>query len=367
MDTMHYMMGKPKRKGAFMKKIILTGGGTAGHVVPHLALLPKLKEKGFEIHYIGGKTGIERELVKNQGIPYHGISAGKLRRYADIKNITDPFRVLKGFGEAFRLIRIIKPDIVFSKGGFVTVPVVIAARLCGARTVIHESDYSPGLANRLVMPFTHQICVSFPETLTQIPARKAVLTGTPIRPTLFNGDKDAGRMICKFSDDGKPVVLFTGGSLGAAAINDNLRKLLPGLCERYRIIHLCGKGNLSGLTVPGYAEFEFVGRELPHLFSLADMAVSRAGANTIFELLALRLPHLLIPLTLEASRGDQLRNASSFEKQGFSKVLQEPRMKPESLSAAIDALYLDRQKYRDRMAAHKLSDGVAAVLSVIDD
>jgi UDP-N-acetylglucosamine--N-acetylmuramyl-(pentapeptide) pyrophosphoryl-undecaprenol N-acetylglucosamine transferase len=362
---MHYMMGKPKKKGGSMKKIILTGGGTAGHVMSNLALLPALKKKGYEIHYIGGKTGIERELTAERGMIYHGISAGKLRRYANIKNLTDPFRVLKGFHDALRLMRRIKPDVVFSKGGFVTVPVVAAARLCGARTIIHESDYTPGLANRLAMPFAAKICVSFPETLSLLPARKAVLTGAPIRQEILTGDKEKGSMICNFTEQKKPVVLFTGGSLGAAAINDCLRKTLSALCERYNIIHLCGKGNLSGMKASGYAEFEFLQEGLPHIYALADLIVSRAGANTIFELLALQKPNLLIPLSRKASRGDQIKNAASFEARGFSKVLQEDDMTTESLNAAINALYDERDGYIKQMAVQALSDGVGAVLACI--
>jgi UDP-N-acetylglucosamine--N-acetylmuramyl-(pentapeptide) pyrophosphoryl-undecaprenol N-acetylglucosamine transferase len=348
-----------------MKIIVLTGGGTAGHVMPNLALIPPLQKNNVQVHYIGGKTGMEYELVKQYNIPYHGISAGKLRRYADIKNLTDIFKVIKGLREALRLMRQIKPDAVFSKGGFVTVPVVMAARLRGVRTVIHESDITPGLANRLAIPFAHKVCCSFPETLTAVPARKGVLTGTPIRPDLLTGDKATGLKICGFEDNGKPVLLFVGGTQGAAAINACLHKALPDLTQKYRIIHICGKGNASGLTRPDYAVFEFVKDGLPHLYALADAAISRAGANTIFELLTLRKPHLLIPLTKKASRGDQIKNAASFEAQGFSKVLAEEDMTAHSLREAIDALYHEREAYIKSMIAHTASDGTQGVMEVI--
>ncbi|MCL2527702.1 MAG: undecaprenyldiphospho-muramoylpentapeptide beta-N-acetylglucosaminyltransferase, partial [Defluviitaleaceae bacterium] len=301
-----------------MKKIILTGGGTAGHVTPNLALLPLLKAEGYEIHYIGSKDGLEKELVEATGIPYYGISAGKLRRYMDVKNITDIFRVIRGFGNAYSILKQIKPDIVFSKGGFVTVPVLTAARVLRIKSVSHESDLTPGLANRLSQPFTSKICVSFPETLAHLPVHKGVLTGTPIRKELLAGDRIKGLQLCQWSDGGKPVILVTGGSQGAAAINSGIREILPQLISHYRIIHLCGKGNTTGTNIPGYLEFEYVKEGLEDLYALADIVVSRAGANTLFELLAMKKPNLLIPLPLESSRGDQILNAESFVLQGFS-------------------------------------------------
>ncbi|MCL1877970.1 MAG: UDP-N-acetylglucosamine--N-acetylmuramyl-(pentapeptide) pyrophosphoryl-undecaprenol N-acetylglucosamine transferase, partial [Defluviitaleaceae bacterium] len=235
-----------------MKKIILTGGGTAGHVVPNLALLPSLAAAGFEIHYIGSKNGIERELVEAAGVHFYGISSGKLRRYFDLKNITDAFRVVKGIGEARKILKKIKPDLIFSKGGFVVVPVILAAKMCGVRAIIHESDISPGLANKIVMPFAEKICASFPETLGFLNSKaraKAVLTGTPIRESIKNGDRFTGLKIAGFSTGGsdtkavpasRPVLLVTGGSLGAAAINACVREALPEILQKFRVIHLCG-------------------------------------------------------------------------------------------------------------------------------
>jgi len=350
-----------------MKKIILTGGGTAGHVTPNLALLPLLQAQGFEVHYIGSKDGLEKELVEAAGIPYYGISAGKLRRYMDVKNFTDIFRVIKGFGGAVSIIRQIRPDIVFSKGGFVTVPVLAAARVLRVRSVAHESDLTPGLANRLSQPFTHKICVSFPETLAHLPVHKGVLTGSPIRSEMLKGDKQKGLKICEWSDGGKPVVIVTGGSQGATAINNCIREILPQLLAKFRIIHLCGKGNLSDTTLPGYAEFEYVTEGLEDLYALADIAVSRAGANTLFELLAMKKPNLLIPLPLESSRGDQILNAESFVLQGFSMMLPESKMNAERLLKDIELLYNEREIFRGNMAAHKQGDGALEVISVLND
>ncbi|MCL1842381.1 MAG: undecaprenyldiphospho-muramoylpentapeptide beta-N-acetylglucosaminyltransferase [Defluviitaleaceae bacterium] len=353
-----------------MKKIILTGGGTAGHVIPNLALLPSLKAAGYDVYYIGSRDGIERGLVEAEGIPFYGISSGKLRRYFDLKNFTDIFRVAKGLGDAIKIIRKIKPDIVFSKGGFVVVPVMAAARLCGVKSVIHESDITPGLANRIVMPFAAKICVSFPETLNKLPPKarkKALLTGTPIRPGLLEGDRLHGLKLSDFIPGGKPVLLVTGGSQGASAINACVREALPALLKKFRIIHLCGRGHLSGAETPGYTEFEYLTDAMPDIFAASDIAISRAGANTIFELLALKKPHLLIPLPRGKSRGDQILNANSFAKQGFSKVLPEEEMNPERLTAEIFALYNNRANFIKTMEAHFSADGISGIMAVLED
>ncbi|MCL2198326.1 MAG: undecaprenyldiphospho-muramoylpentapeptide beta-N-acetylglucosaminyltransferase [Defluviitaleaceae bacterium] len=348
-----------------MKKIILTGGGTAGHVIPNLALVPALKAEGFEIHYVGSHTGPERDLAEAAGLPFYGISSGKLRRYFDLKNITDIFRVAKGLGDALKLIKKIKPDIIFSKGGFVVVPVLAAARLCGVRTIIHESDITPGLANKLVMPFANKICVSFPETIGFLPQKmrkKAVLTGTPIRQSLSDGDRLYGIKTAGFEIGGKPVLLVTGGSQGATAINACVREALPQLTQKFRIIHLCGKGNLAGIKDENYVEFEYLNDKMADVLAAADVVISRAGANTIFELLALKKPHLLIPLPKGKSRGDQIQNAESFEKQGFARVLSEEKMTAQSLTEAVASLYNDREGYIKTMTAHTVSDGVAGIM-----
>jgi len=350
-----------------MKKIVLTGGGTAGHVTPNIALLPILAEKGFEPYYIGSHTGIERGLIEPHGIPYYGISSGKLRRYMDLKNVSDIFRVVRGVKDAIAVLRRIKPDVVFSKGGFVTVPVAAAAWLRGVPVVLHESDITPGLANRLVLPFSRAVCCNFPETAEKL--EKAVVTGTPIRAELWEGRKIEGLRLCKFDKlESKPVVMFMGGSQGAVAINRTVLKILPQLQKRFHVIHLCGKGNLSAPPIPGYAPFEYANETLPHLLAAADIVVSRAGANTIFELLALNKPNLLIPLTLAASRGDQILNAASFEKQGFSMVLKEEGIE-KGLFESIEELYAKRKEYVKQMTNGKDKngqDGTRQVMKVIE-
>ena len=181
-----------------MKRIILTGGGTAGHVTPNIALIPRLLELGYDIQYIGSYQGIEKELIEPFGIPYHGISSGKLRRYFSVQNFTDPFRVLKGFGEAKRLIKELQPDVIFSKGGFVSVPVVLAGKHNKVPTIIHESDMTPGLANKIAIPSATKVCCNFPETLEHLPKDKAVLTGSPIRQELLSGNRIAAMDLCHF-------------------------------------------------------------------------------------------------------------------------------------------------------------------------
>ena len=348
-----------------MKKIILTGGGSAGHVTPNLALLPGLKAAGYEVCYIGSKNGIEKDIIAKTGVTYYGISAGKLRRYLDLRNITDVFRVLKGFGEAVRLVREIRPDAVFSKGGFVAAPVVAAAKMAKVKVAVHEADMTPGLANRLSIPFADVVCVNFPETLSRIRGRKAVFTGCPIRPELFGGSRKEAAEMCAFRDT-KPVLMMTGGSLGSVRINTVLREALGRLCADFNIIHICGRDKTAPeMETPGYRQFEYVTAELPHLFAYADAVISRAGANTIFELLALQKPSLLIPLSKKASRGDQILNAESFRRQGFSDVIEEEDLSPEKLAEAAAGVYRNREKYRAAMAACPMKNGADEVLRVI--
>ena len=351
-----------------MKHIVLTGGGTAGHVTPNIALIPKLRELGYKISYIGSYEGIEKKLIEELGIPYYGISSGKLRRYFDLKNFTDPFRVLKGFGEAKKLLKQLKPDVVFSKGGFVTVPVVIAAGRRKIPTIIHESDMTPGLANKICIPSATKVCCNFPETVKSLPADKAVLTGTPIRQELLNGSKEAAREFCGFTDD-KPVILIIGGSLGSRVINETVRKLLPKLLKNYQIIHLCGKGNLDPTlhNTVGYVQYEYINEELADLFAAADLVISRAGANAICELQALCKPNILIPLSKAASRGDQILNANSFAKQGFSKVLEEEAITDDSLCEAVTELYANRSSYISAMETSKLNHAVETIMTLINE
>ncbi len=351
-----------------MKRIILTGGGTAGHVTPNIALLPGLKELGYDIHYIGSYNGIEKELIEQLHIPYHGISSGKLRRYFSLQNFTDPFRVLKGFGEAKKLIKSLQPDVIFSKGGFVSVPVVVAGKQCRVPTIIHESDMTPGLANKLSIPSATKVCCNFPETLQHLPKDKAVLSGSPIRQELLSGDREAALSFCGLTSD-KPVVLIIGGSLGSVVVNNAIRAILPDLLKEFQVIHLCGKGKVDASLkdLKGYVQFEYIKHELKDLFALADVVISRAGANAICELLALHKPNLLIPLSANASRGDQILNARSFERQGFSIVLEEEQLNNDVLLTSIQKLYREKDAYIDAMKQSSQQDSIQIILGLIQD
>ena len=352
-----------------MKTIVLTGGGTAGHVTPNLALLPALGEAGYRAVYIGSKDGIEKKLAEAAGLEFYGISAGKLRRYLAVKNVTDAFRVVKGMADAVSVIRRVRPDVVFSKGGFVSEPVCLAARLCGVPVVIHESDMTPGLANRLSFPFCKAACVSFPETLKRLPRHlsgdKAVLTGEPIRRELLSGDKEKGRGLCGFGG-GKPVALFVGGSSGSARMNEQIRAALDELLITFDVVHLCGRGNAADIQKKGYAQFEYLNEELPHVLALADVVASRAGSGAIFELLALRKPMLLIPLSKNASRGDQIQNARYFQRQGFAMLLYEEDMTAQTITDELRSVYANRACYTANMRKAALPDAVGAVVEVIE-
>lgn len=351
-----------------MKKIVLTGGGTAGHVTPNMALIPELKKRGYEIHYIGSKDGIEKKLIEEIGVPYYGISSGKLRRYFDPKNFSDPIKVLKGYGEANSLIKKINPNLVFSKGGFVTVPVVLAAKRRKVPAIIHESDMTPGLANKICIPCATRICANFPETLNSLPEGKAVLTGTPIREELFSGDKRKGIEFCRFTDK-KPIIMIIGGSLGSVVVNEAVREILPSLLEKFQIIHLCGKDKIDEKLkeTEGYVQFEYIKKELSDLMDAADIVISRAGANAICEILALRKPNILVPLSAAASRGDQILNAASFEKQGYSYVIKEEELSGDKLLAAVKEVYSQKEKYINAMADSQLNNSIEKVIDLIEE
>ena len=350
------------------KKIVLTGGGTAGHVTPNMALIPKLRDLQYEITYMGSYDGIEKRLMEDFDIPYFGIATGKFRRYFDPKNFSDPFRVIKGMREARRYLKEIKPDVVFSKGGFVSVPVVRAASSLGIPCIIHESDMTPGLANKLCIPVAKKVCCNFPETFNMLPASKAVLTGSPIRKELTTGSKEAGNKLCGF-DASKPVIMVVGGSLGSAAINQAVRDVLPELLNDFHVVHLCGKEKLDNLllTTPGYKQFEYIKSEMKDIFAMADIVISRAGANAISELLALKKPNILIPLPSGSSRGDQILNAQSFESQGFSIVIDEDNLTNKLLLEKIQELYFNRFTYIDAMSKSHQRDAIGTIIGLIED
>ena len=351
-----------------MKRIVLTGGGTAGHVTPNIALLPKLKELGYDVHYIGSYNGIEKTLIEDCQIPYYGISSGKLRRYFDLKNFSDPFKVLKGFSEAAKLLKNLKPDVVFSKGGFVSVPVVLAAKQQRIPVVIHESDMTPGLANKLSIPAASKVCCNFPETLDHLPKGKAVLSGSPIREELLTGSREKALQFTGLTGT-KPVLLIIGGSLGSVVVNEAVRGILPKLLKKFEIIHLCGKGKLDQTltAMNGYVQYEYISDELKDLFALCDIVISRAGANSICEFLALRKPALLVPLSAAASRGDQILNANSFKKQGYAAVLEEEALNGDSLYDALNELWDNKDAYIEAMNASPMGNSIQIITDLLEE
>lgn len=350
-----------------MKRIVFTGGGTAGHVTPNLALIPHFLKTGWDVHYIGTEQGIEKGLIAPvNGVTYHAVHSGKLRRYFDVKNFTDPFRVVQGAFEANSLMGKLKPNVLFSKGGFVSVPAVYGAWLHRVPAVLHESDMTPGLANRITIPFAKVLCTTFPETAKAI-GQKAVYTGTPLRAALFAGSRAKGLSFLGF-DGQKPVLTMMGGSSGAASVNQALREALPALLSRFDIAHICGKGNadrsLDGQK--GYRQLEYVSDELPDVLAATDLMLSRAGANALSEILALKKPALLVPYPLGASRGDQIVNAASFEKRGFSRVLRQEDMDASSLERELVGLWHERARYVKAMEAEPLQDGTKKVIELIE-
>lgn len=349
-----------------MKRIVLTGGGTAGHVTPNLALIPKLIADGWDVHYIGAANSAEEELVSGiPGVTFHTVSVGKLRRYFDPKNFSDPFRVIKGIAQARSIIHKLKPNVVFSKGGFVSVPVVYGAKMNGVPIVIHESDMTPGLANKLCAPLAKVECCTFPEAVKYAHG-KGVHTGTPIRPEVLNGNREAALKHFKFNEN-RPIVMVVGGSSGAQAINQAIWQALPALTESFQVLHLCGKGNQNDSVegMPNYVQCEYLNEEMADAYACADLIVSRAGSNALCEILAARKPALLIPYPKSASRGDQILNAESFRARGLSRVLMQEDMTPETLVKAIVQLYHDRGILYEAMAAEPTANGVDNVLAQI--
>ena len=340
-----------------MSKIAFTGGGTVGHVSVNLSLIPTALEKGHQVFYIGSKNGIEREMIESQlsNIKYYPITSGKLRRYLSFENAKDVFKVLKGILDARRVLKKEKPDLLFSKGGFVSVPVVIAARSLNIPTIIHESDLTPGLANKISLKFSKKIYTTFEDTLKYLPKDKADFVGATIREDLKEGNQQKGYEITGFDSD-KKVLLVMGGSLGSKKLNDIIRENLEALLHDYQIIHLTGHGLVDeSYKQKGYIQYEFVKEELTHLLSITDTVVSRAGSNAIYEFLTLRIPMLLIPLGLDQSRGDQIDNAKYFESKGYGKMIPEDQLTQFKLLEQLKQIESHRTDITHQMESYKES------------
>ncbi|CEG56294.1 undecaprenyldiphospho-muramoylpentapeptide beta-N-acetylglucosaminyltransferase [Legionella fallonii] len=349
--------------------IVFTGGGTAGHVTPNVALINEFKQEGWSIDYIGSGDGIEKGMIQTIGIPFHAVSSGKLRRYFSLKNLLDPFKIVLGIMQSFWLFHKLKPDVVFSKGGFVAFPVVVGAWLHRIPVIAHESDMSPGLANRLSYPFVNKICLTFDAGKKHFKKQEKIeVTGTPIRQQLFAGNAAKGLHLCGFSAE-KPCLLAIGGSLGAGSINHSIRNALPQLTKEFQVIHICGKGKLdSSLNgTPGYCQFEYVNDDLAHLFAAASVVISRAGANSLYEILALGKAHILIPISSQVSRGDQIQNAQYFQKLGISVVIQDQALNADTLLKALQEVMLNKKDIDGKIKALNIESAADKIVAIIKE
>ncbi len=355
-----------------MKKIILTGGGTAGHVMPNIALLPYLREKGYEIHYVGGKNGIEKDILADYpDVTYHGIDTGKLRRYHSTDNIKDVFKVAKANVECKKILRQVKPDVIFSKGGYVALPLVTSSKSMRIPVLTHESDITPGLANRIIARTAEKVLTTFPETAPMIEKSKGLYVGAPIRADLFDGDRERGLSFLGLTGE-KPVLAVMGGSKGARFVNETIRGNLEALCAKFDIVHMCGKDNVEDSErtkafADSYRQYEFIGKELPDVLAATDVVVTRGGSNSIHEFAALAKPMLIIPLSKQASRGDQVLNANSFEKRGLAVKLEEEELTSEKFLAALSGLYADREAYIARMKDAGFFNATERIFELIEE
>ena len=347
-------------------KIVFTGGGSAGHVTPNIALIERARSEGWECVYVGSHAGIEKEIIEPLGIPYYAIASGKLRRYFDWQNFIDPFYILIGVIQSLFICLWNRPNVVFSKGGFVAVPVVVAAWLCRIPVICHESDVTPGLANKICFPFARNICVNFEQTRQYLPEGKVLVTGTPVRKSLLDGDRSRGLNYLGVTSD-KPVLLVFGGSLGAKAINEQVRRVINQLSHQFVLVHVTGAGNEDSALkeVPDYMQIEFLVDEFGDVLAAADIVIARAGANSIYELLLTRKPHILIPLSAAASRGDQIINARIFAESGYSRVIDEDELDDDSFVKVVEEVFANRAEIAARLGEFEIQDSTTIIIGLI--
>lgn len=334
-----------------MKKIMFTGGGSGGHVTLNLNLIPLFQKNGWQIVYVGSETGIEKELIaKIEGVKYYAIKTGKLRRYFSWQNLKDMFKIPVGVCQAAAIIHKEKPDIIFSKGGFVSFPVVVGGFLNHRKIFMHESDLTPGLANKMSLPFVSKFFTTFIDTVKYVRTpQKVCYIGPVLSDRLKNGDKNKALLMCNFNTE-KPIVMFVGGSLGAQSLNKAVLQNIDALLQKFQIIHICGKGQKTDLERQGYAQFEFVDKEFKDLLAATDIVVTRSGSNAIFEFWSLNIPMLLVPLPSNASRGEQTSNAQNFQSKGFAEILLDKDLAQNGLLLAqIDKMYQNLGTYRNNI------------------
>ena len=346
-----------------MKKIIFTGGGSAGHVTPNLSIIEKIKDN-FEVHYIGSKTGIENEIInKYKFITYHPITTVKLERKFTFKNLLIPFKLIKGICDSKKIINKLKPSIIFSKGGFVSVPVAISGKLKKVPIIAHESDYTMGLANKLIYKFCNIMCFTFEDTFKNY-KEKGLFTGTPLRDKILKGNKI--KVLHKYKiNESLPNLLIFGGSLGAKAINDVIFNSINELCQSFNVFHIVGKNNInSKIQKDNYHQFEFVDN-IEDFFDAADLVISRAGSNSIFELCAKNLPMLLIPLPLSSSRGDQILNANYLQNKNLCITLAQEDLNEKTLLNNLNKLYKNKNFYIQNLKNEPNFNGTDKIVELI--
>ncbi len=347
----------------YMATLLLTGGGTAGHCTPNLAIIPYAEKFFDKIYYIGSEHGIEKNIIESAGIPYFSVPCAKLNRSLTLKNLSIPFKVLSGIHEAGKIIDKLNPDVVFSKGGYVSVPTVIAAHRRKIPVIAHESDYTVGLANKITSRYCKKVLTSFPHTAEEL--KNGQYVGSPLRKELFSTKKEEALKKFGFSGE-KPIILITGGSQGAQAINQAVSEAIPELLPKFDIIHICGKNNSNGIKKKGYYQAEYL-NDIENAFAAADVCVTRAGSNTLFELMSLKKPCVLIPLPKGVSRGDQILNARYFQKLGLSFLLTQDTLTTDSLIFAITSTYANRYNILRNFAKHPITDASSKIAEIIAD
>ena len=346
------------------KKICLVGGGSAGHVFPALAISSRLLENGWEIEFIGSRSGLERRLLANSAFTVREIFSGKLRRYWSFRNFSDVFLVIIGFLQSLFLLWRFRPDVLFSKGGFVSVPVVYAAALLRIPTIAHESDYSPGLANRLAAPFLKAFCVTFSDTRLNWFRNRLVHTGNPVRTEFLSADSERGKAF--IGKNVGNILLILGGSQGSETINKIVRETLEELSHHFLVVHICGPGKKVESNLENYVQFEFVRKEMADLLAAADLVVSRAGSNSLFEIIAMKKPNILVPLGLSSSRGDQILNARYAKEKGWSAVITEDSLTSETFLQELFLLKENSNVYLENLSGFEPKESVERIITEIE-
>ena len=340
-------------------RLVVVGGGSAGHVIPARPVMQRFLDEGHSVDFVGTPSGLEQDLVADLAVGFYAIRAGKLRRYFSWQNLLDLGNILTGLLQSLILMAKLRPDVVFSKGGFVSFPLVFAAWLWRVPVVAHESDITPGLANRLVKPFVRSFCVTFADTQLTTRAR-VVHSGTPIRPDMLAGDPQRGRHMLPFAETA-PIIVVTGGSLGADALNQVVRASLDRLTESHLVVHVVGPGKQVVVQHPRYCQFEYVNEGWGDILAAADVVVSRAGANALFELISLRKLSILVPLSKAVSRGDQIDNAAYAQRQNLAWVIQDEALTPDTLLNGVATVQAQRQELRHALEQVELPDATEVI------